>query len=390
MMHASQLSRRMVRGFAAALALIAGVHVISFAAGSMLDADERARLSEHATLDRAGSLVARVALLASEMTGAGAADLRERLRNTTAELEDLSSRLPGPAAAQLAELAASSLALSAAQPGASPTSTGTVLRAQAIDALANLDAAATRAAEAAGHAGARAERMEAVGLLSVLAAVGVVAVAILRPLLSEVMRVTRALEEAREQLAHSALHDHLTGLPNRRYVEEHLRRTLAAASRSGEMVAVLQIDLDGFKQINDRFGHAVGDSVLVAVARRMSSVIRRADFLGRIGGDEFVVVATEARNPRGLANLARRLTQILSQPIEVDAVSCTLGASVGIALSPPLDAEPERLLSQADAALYAAKAEGRGLFRFHPDAQVFLDVHYPKMAPAIVRGMRAV
>lgn len=219
--------------------------------------------------------------------------------------------------------------------------------------------------------------LDGVEVLSAIAVMLAFGSFVVRPLLRDTAREVAALEDSRDQLAHNALHDHLTGLPNRRYVEEHLDRTLASASRAGNAVAVLQIDLDGFKQINDRYGHAIGDIALTSVARRMQSAIRRADFLGRNGGDEFIVIAEESRNPRGLETLARRLIEQIAADLALDGQSCRIGASIGIALSPPLAPDSGLLLAAADAALYEAKAEGRGSFRFHPDVRSHLECHYP-------------
>ncbi|MCL5777358.1 GGDEF domain-containing protein [Limibaculum sp. FT325] len=383
MTNALQLSRRMVRGFAAALALLGGLQVAGYGLGAALLAEERARIEERHAREAERALVARVALAGIEVARGGDAAAREALREA-AEALSAAAALEGAGAPGLAELARMARALATGD--AMPADR---LRADALALGRELDAAAARAEGAARDAARAASAVRLTGLLCGIGGLVVVALAIMRPMLGEVTRVTRTLEQTQEKLAHSALHDHLTELPNRRYVEEHLRRSLAAAGRTGQMVAVLQIDLDGFKQINDRFGHAVGDAALASVARRMQKAIRRSDFLGRTGGDEFVVIAAEGRNPRGLEHLAERLIQTVGEPIEIDAQRCAIGASVGIALTPPLDADSERLLSHADAALYAAKAQGRGLFRFHPDAQVYLDVHYPVRLASAVTGRRA-
>ncbi|MDT8344242.1 MAG: GGDEF domain-containing protein [Thermohalobaculum sp.] len=380
MTNASHLSRRMIRGFAASVVLLGGMLVLSHGLASHFLAAERAALADRMRWEAARGTVARAALDALAPRASDDAVARPGLADAAGALDAIG----GAPDRDLAAFAAAARGLAAA-PGDRARAQSLVARTGVL--LARFDTLLAAADRAAGIAAAAAARVRLAGLLAGLGGLVIVALAILRPMLGEVTRVTRMLEETRERLAHSALHDHLTGLPNRRYVEEHLRRTLATASRSGHLVAVLQVDLDGFKQINDRFGHAVGDVALASVAGLMQSAIRRSDFLGRTGGDEFVVIAQEARNPRGLEALAERLIATVGTPIAVASGHCEIGASVGIALAPPLECESERLLSHADAALYAAKAEGRGLYRFHPDAQTYLDVHYPaRLAP--VQGGR--
>jgi diguanylate cyclase (GGDEF)-like protein len=261
-------------------------------------------------------------------------------------------------------------------------------RGSAIALLAILaaDAAALALVAALGLGDGAAPAGAAITLAATLIAAASTALIVFRPMIRDVADTVAGLEDTQRALAHSALHDHLTGLPNRRYVEEHLRRTLAAAARNGHVVGVLQIDLDGFKQINDRHGHAVGDRVLIGVATQMQAAIRRSDFIGRTGGDEFVVVAVEPRNPRGIGTLAERLIERIEEALGDHMPAGRGGASIGIALSPPLTADPNRLLAQADLALYAVKARGTGGFRFHPDAETYLDVHFPARSPLRLAG----
>jgi len=182
-------------------------------------------------------------------------------------------------------------------------------------------------------------------------------------------RVTAAvdgLDAARARMEHQALHDALTGLPNRRYLDDHLGRAIAAAARNGETLAVLHLDLDGFKAVNDTLGHAAGDAVLAAAAKGMQASLRAADFLARVGGDEFVVVVPVVRSVEGLGALADRLIERLEEPIPFEGQPCRIGVSIGIALAPPAEApSPARLLNNADVALYAAKHAGKGRYRIH-------------------------
>lgn len=168
------------------------------------------------------------------------------------------------------------------------------------------------------------------------------------------------LHQVRTTLEHLARYDPLTDLANRRLFQEHLDRTLASAARRGGIVAVLFIDLDGFKPLNDRFGHDFGDWVLGAMAERLSGVVRRSDLAARIGGDEFAVVLGDLKSPDDALVMARRLLDALSAPCERDNEAVQLGASIGIVLNDVAAADAEGLLRLADRAMYRAKREGKG------------------------------
>ncbi len=158
------------------------------------------------------------------------------------------------------------------------------------------------------------------------------------------------------QLAHAAVHDPLTGLPNRRLVEDRLEMALAAARREGTQVAVLFCDLDGFKAVNDTHGHAAGDDVLVAVADRLRTVGRDTDTVGRLGGDEFVVVAAGITDPTDAARLAERLRAAVEVPLALTDVSLTPRVSVGCHLADG-DATATQALTLADARMYERKTD---------------------------------
>jgi diguanylate cyclase (GGDEF)-like protein/PAS domain S-box-containing protein len=160
------------------------------------------------------------------------------------------------------------------------------------------------------------------------------------------------------QLAYQAQHDYLTGLPNRVLFEERLERAVASAHRYGRQLAVLFLDLDGFKLVNDTWGHDAGDHVLKQVAKRLPTGLRNSDTLARFGGDEFVVLATEINHPEDAGEVARSLLDSLAGPYEVMGHQVPLRASIGISVF-PLDAlEASRLLRHADTAMYAAKEAG--------------------------------
>lgn len=162
------------------------------------------------------------------------------------------------------------------------------------------------------------------------------------------------------QLAHQATHDTLTGLPNRMLIGDRLNQALARLDRDPRPLAVLYVDLDRFKPINDRLGHGTGDQVLAEVARRMRSATRPADTVGRIGGDEFVVVC-EDLGPEHAHHLAERIASLLAEPLLIAGTTVSVGASVGITITTDPRAEAGALLDTADAAMYRSKQRGRGL-----------------------------
>ena len=167
--------------------------------------------------------------------------------------------------------------------------------------------------------------------------------------------VRKALEE---RLVRSALHDALTDLPNRRLFTDRLDHALAGAARTGSTVAVLFIDLDGFKAVNDTHGHDAGDQLLVQVADRLRSCLRAGDTLARLGGDEFVILLGDAQGPQEPCDTARRLLQQLQRPFHLDSGVVRVNASIGVALS--TSGAQRSLLSAADHAMYRAKRTGGG------------------------------
>jgi diguanylate cyclase (GGDEF)-like protein/PAS domain S-box-containing protein len=161
-----------------------------------------------------------------------------------------------------------------------------------------------------------------------------------------------------------ALHDDLTGLANRALLFDHLRAALARLRRTGAgSLAVLFVDLDGFKRINDGHGHEVGDWVLAAVAERLRGVVRETDVISRFGGDEFVIVAESLAHEREALALAERVVRAVGERFELAGGDCALSCSVGVATTTTADADPDTLLREADAAMYRAKTDGPGRLR---------------------------
>ncbi|PIT04287.1 diguanylate cyclase [Bradyrhizobium nitroreducens] len=174
-------------------------------------------------------------------------------------------------------------------------------------------------------------------------------------------------KSAEAKISHLARYDELTALPNRVSFRDEIERLLAASHHSERLSALLFVDLDQFKQVNDTLGHPCGDQLLCAVANRLREMLRPEDFVARFGGDEFVVFQQNISSPEDAAALARRIVERLSERYRIDNHLVEIGASVGIALTSPEGASADTLLKNADMALYRAKADGRGTFCFFRD-----------------------
>ncbi|MBX9464264.1 MAG: EAL domain-containing protein [Aquamicrobium sp.] len=220
------------------------------------------------------------------------------------------------------------------------------------------------------HSRALLERMlsfHRILFVATLAVIGLVVLFIFRPVTEIIRRRTGELVDARNSMARVAVRDGLTGLYNRAFMRDHFDTLIKSSHRRQERLAVIQIDLDRFKQINDTLGHAAGDLVLVTTAERMRSSCRASDICARLGGDEFVMVMPAAGNPEDIDSLARRILTRLNEPIVYEGATIFCGASAGIAVY-PVDADNVGdLLVHADLALYAAKKQGGGTFSFFSD-----------------------
>ncbi len=191
-----------------------------------------------------------------------------------------------------------------------------------------------------------------------------VALFIFRPMSNAILRKTRELVDARNSMAFIAVHDGLTGLHNRAFLTDHFDTLIKGAHRRRERLAVIQLDLDRFKQINDTLGHGAGDYVLVVTAQRMREACRASDLCARLGGDEFVMILNGAGGTEDIDMVARRILSCINQPIVFQGTTILPGASGGIAVY-PVDADNAKdLMVHADLALYSAKKLGGGTFSF--------------------------
>ena len=181
--------------------------------------------------------------------------------------------------------------------------------------------------------------------------------------------LSAAIQRHREEAAnrHAALHDPLTGLPNRTLLLDRLELALGRRLREGGEVAVLMIDLDRFKVINDSLGHGAGDEVLTLLAPRLRDALRPSDTIARLGGDEFAVLCERIGGARGAVNEAERLAEAISRPLMLDDNEHFLTASIGIAVTARRGDTPESLFRDADAAMYRAKDRGRGRYEVFDD-----------------------
>ncbi len=170
--------------------------------------------------------------------------------------------------------------------------------------------------------------------------------------------------EERARLRRLAYHDMLTDLPNRALFIELLDEAIAQAAARERRAAVMFLDLDRFKEVNDSLGHEAGDRLLKAVAERIRAGIRRSDTVARLGGDEFAIVLRNLQGAEVADSLAQKLVNSIAQPFAFDGLRATTSASIGISLFPEDGQRADELLSRADAAMYRAKAQGRASYRF--------------------------
>jgi diguanylate cyclase (GGDEF)-like protein len=189
-----------------------------------------------------------------------------------------------------------------------------------------------------------------------------------RELEREHMELKQSLEERQalqEALLHQAFYDKLTGLPNRALLFDRLQNSFLEAVRHRQALAVLFVDLDSFKSVNDRFGHAMGDQLLVEVAKRLLPTVQEEDTVARLGGDEFTVLV---KNPGSLdvaINLASCILEKISEPFHISGMDLRISASIGVSMKYPKGDQPEDLLREADGAMYQAKFSGKSKIYVH-------------------------
>jgi len=196
---------------------------------------------------------------------------------------------------------------------------------------------------------------------------GFIALVVMGVVVGHMGNLDRKVKQYAFELQHQAFHDPLTGLPNRALFADRLEHAIARASRGASSVAVLFLDLDGFKRINDMHGHAVGDLLLQAVSHRMQETVRVGDTVARLGGDEFVVLLEDIDELEAAQQVAHRLTSGLSRPFIMDEMVYSISVSIGISFRPTGQSRTGDLLREADRAMYTAKAAGTGRYEvFRP------------------------
>jgi diguanylate cyclase (GGDEF)-like protein/PAS domain S-box-containing protein len=174
----------------------------------------------------------------------------------------------------------------------------------------------------------------------------------------------RELRIAKDRAEEMATHDFLTGLPNRALLQDRMLQALALSKRNHRMLAVLSLDIDDFKKVNDTYGHGGGDRLLVEVARRVKSTLRESDTVTRLGGDEFLLVEPDVESDAQVATMAGRILDAVRQPFQLGNETLSPTFSMGIALFPRHGTTPEALIASSDRALYAAKARGKNRYAF--------------------------
>ncbi len=198
---------------------------------------------------------------------------------------------------------------------------------------------------------------------------------------------TIELERAETATRHQAFHDSLTDLPNRALLRDRLEQALHTAQRHGRQVAVMFLDLDRFKLINDSLGHGVGDKLLVTISSRLRTGLRKKDTIARLGGDEFVIMIDDFDSTDFLAKVAMKIVDVVSQPIEIDRHVLHASTSIGIAVYPDNGANVETLMQNADAAMYRAKDSGRNCFMFYHKAMNSRSVLRLEMETSLRRAL---
>jgi diguanylate cyclase (GGDEF)-like protein len=204
--------------------------------------------------------------------------------------------------------------------------------------------------------------------VSVFAGVGVVMLASFAWIVvlgHRVERQTEALRSSEARLRHLSEHDALTGLPNRILLNDRLLTALLRVERFGGCLGLLMVDADGFKQINDRYGHGAGDTLLCELAGRLTGCVRTTDTIARIGGDEFIALLPDLHVPADAEAVARKIIDAASRPVRIDRAEVAITVSIGMVTYPDGEKDPETLIHRADTAMYAAKQNGKNGFEIY-------------------------
>jgi diguanylate cyclase (GGDEF)-like protein len=172
-------------------------------------------------------------------------------------------------------------------------------------------------------------------------------------------------KEVEDKLRHRASTDPLTELPNRALFFDRLQQSMSQAERYAQTFALLYVDLDHFKEVNDSLGHAAGDQLLIETARRLQQAVRESDTVARLGGDEFAIILTQVQGQSEVEEVAKRIVDDLASPFKLDAGIAHVSGSIGIAIWPNGGQDTDTLTHNADLALYKAKASGRSTYRLH-------------------------
>ncbi len=196
------------------------------------------------------------------------------------------------------------------------------------------------------------------------------------------------LQKSREELYYTATHDALTGLPNRKFILENIEKSLSRLLREKKKGALIFIDLDDFKLINDLLGHKAGDELLVEVTKRIKSRIRSSDLFGRLGGDEFLLFVENIKNSDDIANLAQNIIDILTFPFEIEGSEHKIGASLGIAIFPTDAKDADTLLQCADRAMYEAKECGKNRYSFYNKSMKHSVKEFKRIERILKRALR--
>lgn len=176
-----------------------------------------------------------------------------------------------------------------------------------------------------------------------------------------------AIKEHEKELEHLAQHDALTALPNRFLLKDRLSQAIAEAKRYQKYLAIVYIDLDGFKAVNDTYGHSMGDELLIIVSQNIGALIRQNETIARLGGDEFLVLLSDLQTPKECEPIVQRFLNALNMPIVIHGISLHISASIGVSFYPDETEDVEKLIKKADKAMYHAKQLGKNRYVFFED-----------------------